>query len=296
VGYRLDCHQYFWSQERVTRGDYPWMPDDGLLREDYDPGRLEPELSKAGVGGTILIQAAHSLEETRFLLGLATETESVLGVTGWVPLDRADALETLGELAKNEYLKAVRSMIHDLPDPLWITRPQVRRNLHGLADLGQRFEVLTYSEHLPAVYDVLAAIPELPAVINHISKPVYLWGDDGDWRHWMARHAQRPNTYCKLSGMFTEVGPQWTDEGLRPYVDYIFEWFGTDRVIFGSDWPVSRQIMEYPQVVKATSSLVSSLSPDEAEAFWRTNGEQFYGVRIEPGDAGATSTTIGSNA
>jgi L-fuconolactonase len=96
--------------------------------------------------------------------------------------------------------------------------------------------------------------------------------------------------------MFTEVGPQWTDEGLRPYVDYIFEWFGTDRVIFGSDWPVSRQIMEYPQVVKATSSLVSSLSPDEAEAFWRTNGEQFYGVRIEPGDAGATSTTIGSNA
>lgn len=282
MGQRLDGHQHFWTRERAQRGDYHWMPDEGTLREEHDPQRLQPELARSGVGGTILIQAAHFLEETRFLLGLATETEFVLGVTGWVPLERPDALETLGELAKNEYLKAIRLMIHDLPDPLWVTRPQVRRNLHGLADLGQRLEVLTYSEHLPAVYDVLAAIPELPAVINHISKPVYLWGDDGEWRTWMSRHAQRPNTYCKLSGMFSEVGTQWTEESLRPYVDFVFEQFGTDRVIFGSDWPVSRQIMEYPQVVAHTGDLVSALSPDEALAFWRTNGEQFYGVRLEP--------------
>ena len=258
------------------------MPDEGPLREDHLPERLAPELRRAGVGAPIAIQAAQSIDETRFLMDIAGETEFVLGVTGWVPLERPDALDTLGELAKNEYLKAIRPMIHDLQDPLWITRPQVRRNLHGLADLGQRLELLTYSEHLPAAYDVLAAIPELPAVINHMSKPVYLWGDDAQWRTWMSRHAQRPNTYCKLTGMVTEVGPQWTEEGLRRYVDYVFEQFGTERVIFGSDWPISRQLLQYHEVVELTANLVTSLSPREAEGFWRTNGEHFYGVQIEP--------------
>lgn len=282
MGPRLDAHQQFWTRDRMNLGGYPWLPDESPLRDDYDPARLRSELAGAGVGGTIVVQAAQSVEETRYLLGLATENDFVLGVAGWVPLDHPEALETLGELAKNEHLKAVRPMVHDLPDPLWITRPQVRRNLHGLANLGQRLELLTFSEHLPAVYDVLAAIPELPAVLNHISKPVYLWGDDDDWRTWMSRHAQRPNTFCKLSGMFTEVGPQWTEHALRPYVDYVFEQFGTERVIFGSDWPVSQQVLDYPAVVRNTASLVSSLSPDEAEAFWRINAEHFYGVRVEP--------------
>lgn len=277
---RLDCHQHFWSVERIARGDYDWMPEHGLLREDYVPERLAPQLEAAGVGGTIVIQAAQTIEETRFLLDLAARTEFVRGVTGWVALDRPDAIDTLAELADDPYLRAVRPMIHDLPDPFWVLRPQVRRGLRGLLELGQRFEVLTYAEHLGAAHEALESIPELPAVINHLSKPVYDWRDDGQWRTWMARHAERPATYCKLSGMLTEVGPGWTDAHFRPYVDFIFEHFGADRVFFGSDWPVSRQLLDYPEVIALTERLVSALSPEEAQAFWRGNGERFYGVRV----------------
>lgn len=262
------------------RGDYHWMPGSGPLREDYLPERLVPHLTRAGVGGTIVVQAAQSVEETRFLLDLARSNSVVLGVTGWVPLDQPDALDTLGELAEDGYLRSVRPMIHDLPDRHWVSRPEVQATLRGLPELGLRLEVLTYPEHLPPVHDVLAGIPELPAVIDHLSKPTYRWNDDAEWRSWMSRMAQRPNTSCKLSGMLTEVGRGWTPEQFAPYVAFLFETFGTDRVMFGSDWPVSRQLLEYHEVVDLTANLVSSLRPPEADAFWRGNAERFYGVRV----------------
>jgi L-fuconolactonase len=278
---RLDSHHHFWTLSRIERDDYHWMAGGGPLREDYAPERLAPELERAGVGGTIVVQAAQSVDETRFLLDLAGDTGFVLGVTGWVPLDRPEAIGTLGELAHNEYLRAVRPMIHDLPDPNWIARPEVRQNLQRLAELGLRFEVLTYAEHLPSVHDVLAEIPELPAVVDHLSKPAYQWDDDAQWRTWMSRLAERPNTYCKLSGMVTEVGPGWTVAHFEPYAGFVFETFGTDRVMFGSDWPVCRLAgAQYRDVVELADRLISPLARDDADAFWRRNAERFYGVRL----------------
>lgn len=281
----LDSHHHLWTLGRVERGDYHWMPDEGLLRDDHLPEHLVPGLREAGVGGTIVIQAAQSVDETRFLLDLASQTESILGVTGWAPLDRPEGLATLSDLAGHDYLRAVRSMIHDIPDRGWVTRPEVRDGLRKLAGLGLRFEALTYTEHLPPVYEALAGVPELPAVINHLSKPAYRWEADEEWRTWMSRMAERPNTYCKLSGILTEVGPGWTDEHFKPYVNFLFETFGADRVMFGSDWPVSRQLLEYTDVVALKERLVSSLSDEEAQAFWRTSAEAFYGVRVVEGSA-----------
>lgn len=278
---RLDSHHHLWSLARIERGDYDWMPVDGPLREDYLPQRLEPELRDARVGATIVVQAAPSVDETRFLLDLARGASTVRGVTGWAALDQSDAIETVAELAGDEHLRAIRPMLHDLSDPAWITRPQVRHNLRGLAELGLRLEVLSRTEHLSAVYDVLAAIPELPAVIDHLSKPTYRWEDDAGWRTWIARHAERPNTHCKLSGMVTEVGPGWTSAHFERYASFVFESFGVERVMFGSDWPVCLLAgAEYRDVVELAGDLVSPLDAGEAAAFWRHNGERFYGVRV----------------
>lgn len=282
-GQHLDTHHHMWSVANIARGGYEWMPEGGLLREDYLPERLAPHFRAANVGGSIVIQADPTVEETRFLLDLARKTDFIRAVTGWVPLDQPASIATLDELARDDYLRAIRPMIHDLPDPLWATNPQVRRGLRHMLELGLRFEVLTYAEHLPATYTALSSIPELPAVINHLSKPVYHWEDDGEWRTWMARHAERPNTYCKLSGMLTEVGEDWTDARFQPYFDFAFEHFGAERVMFGSDWPVSRQLLDYEHVVELNERLTSSLSAGEAEGFWRMNGERFYGVRVAGG-------------
>ncbi len=127
---------------------------------------------------------------------------------------------------------------------------------------------------------MLAETPKLPAVINHLSRPAYRWDDDAQGRTWMSRHAQRPNTYCKLSGMLTEVGPGWTIADFEPYASFVFETFGAERVMFGSDWPVSRQLLEYQDVVELTDRLISPLAGDDAGAFWRRNAERFYGVSV----------------
>ncbi|GAB3529495.1 amidohydrolase family protein [Arthrobacter monumenti] len=276
---RLDSHHHFWTLDRVQRGDYPWMPP-GLLQEDHLPARLGPELEDTGVAGTIVIQAAENVDETRFLLDLAHRTGFVLGVTGWAPLDDPEGLETLADLAKDDYLLAVRPMIHDKDDRRWIAQPQVRESLRALVSHGVRFEALTRPDYMPAVHEALAAVPELPAVINHLSKPTFRWDDDGQWRTWMTRLAARPGTYCKFSGMLTEVGPHWTDADFEPYAQFIFEAFGEDRVMFGSDWPVSRQLLEYPDVVDLTERLVTSIGVSSTDAFWRRNAEEFYGVHI----------------
>ncbi|MFD3484783.1 amidohydrolase family protein [Streptomyces sp. NPDC058665] len=279
---RLDTHQYFWSLDQIARGHFPWMPARGVLREDHSPERLEPHVRATDVGGTVAVQAAANLEETLALLDIARSTPFVLGVTGWADLSRPDAADTLESLAADENLLALRPMLHDIEDPRWVTRPEVRTSLGTLSNLGRRFEALTRPKHLPALCEAIDAVPELPVVIDHLSKPHYEWDADEPWRTWMARCAERPATYCKISGMLTEVGPVWHADDFQPYVDFLFETFGTDRVMFGSDWPVSRQRLEYPDVVDLTDHLVSGLSPEEAEAFWRGNAERFYGVDLTP--------------
>lgn len=274
---RIDAHHHFWTLERVRRGDYPWMPE-GPLQDDYLPSRLEPGLEQAGTVGTIVIQAAETVDETRFLLDLARGTDCVLGVTGWAPLEQPEALGILSDLAGDHYLRAIRPMIHDYSDRRWVARPEVRESLRALVPLGLRFEALTRPDYLTAVHEVLADIPELPAVVNHLSKPTFRWEDDLEWRTWLPRVAQRPNTFCKFSGMLTEVGAEWTIDDFLRHADFVFDSFGEDRVMFGSDWPVSRQRLEYGDVVGLTERIVASIGVTDTTAFWRGNAERFYDV------------------
>lgn len=256
------------------------MPEDGPLPVDHLPDQLRPQATAAGVRGTIVVQAAESVDETRFLLDLAGTTEFVLGVTGWVPLDRADGIETLSDLAQDAHLRAVRPMLHDLPDVDWILRPQVGESLRALVELGLGFEVLSRTEHLRPVHEALAEVPELPAVIDHVSKPTFRWGEDGEWRAGMAALAELPRTYCKLSGMVTEVRPGWTAADLEPYASFVLETFGPDRVMFGSDWPVCRLVAEYRDVVGVAEQLIASLAGAGAESVWSRTAERFYGVAV----------------
>ncbi|AXB43798.1 amidohydrolase family protein [Amycolatopsis albispora] len=274
---RFDTHHHLWSRAGIERGDYPWMPPDGPLPEEYLPDRLAPELSAAGVTGTIVVQAAPSVAETRWLLDLAANTGFMLGVTGWLPLDRPDALP---ELAADPYFLGVRPMLQDLPDDHWIGRPEVRDGLRALAEAGVRFEALTFTRHLPTLYAVLSELPELTVVLDHLSKPRYDWEADAEWRTWLRRLAELPNTWCKLSGLRTEVAADTPVERFVPYAAFAFETFGEDRVLFGSDWPVCRLRGEYGEIVRFTEQLVAAAGLGDTNGFWRANGERCYGVRV----------------
>jgi L-fuconolactonase len=273
---RIDAHQHYW---RIARGDYHWMPADGPLHQDWVPSDLAPLNAAAGIDATVVVQAAQTVAETEFLLDLADRPEnSIMAVVGWVDLDSDDALQDLERLSAHPKFRAIRPMLQDLNDPAWILRPRVQRNLSRLTDFGLVYELCTYPGHLPYAWEVLAEVPDLPVIIDHLSKPVYSSPPPEFWRTWISRFARRDNTAIKISGMVTEVGPGWTPDIFRPNVEVAIEAFGPDRIIFGSDWPVCLQAADHAGVVGLATDLVSGLSPSEQESFWSTTARSYYGL------------------
>jgi L-fuconolactonase len=253
-----------------------------LLARDYLPNDLRPELRKTGVTKTILVQAAQTLAETEFLLELAVDTEFVAGVMGWFDLEREDFWETFDRY-RSHYpaLLGVRPMLQDLADDQWILRPRVIANLELLSERKIPFEFLIYTRHLPAVIQVLERVPELHAVVDHLSKPEIKASVLQPWAELMSQIGEHPNVSCKLSGMVTEADHKnWRPEHLSPYVDHVLNCFGEDRVMFGSDWPVCLLAASYAEAINALRTAVDQrLTPASLNKLFFQNGARFYGIQ-----------------
>jgi L-fucono-1,5-lactonase len=275
----LDTHQHFW---KANRGDYHWMtPAVPILARDYLPRDLRPQLRKAGVARTVLVQAAQTADETDFLLKLAEETDFVAGVIGWFDLEQENfPLVYEEKRKKHPMLLGVRPMLQDLADDRWVLRKQVIENLRYLAERKVVFEFLTYTRHLPFVLEVLEEEPRLHAVIDHISKPEIKAGKMEPWNDLISKIARHQNVFCKLSGMVTEADHRvWEPEHLRPYIEHVLDSFGEDRVMFGSDWPVCLLAGSYAEVINALRTVVADrLSPSGLAKLFSGNGTRFYGL------------------
>ena len=212
----IDAHQHFWDPATTN---YPWMTDD--LRRRYGPDDLAPLLDEYGVRGTIVVQARHSFAETRELLEIAAATTFVLGVVGWVDLtgDVEGALDGL---------VGVRHQVEDEPDPDWLLRDDVQRGIAAIGEAGLVFDLLVREAQLPAAVETVRRNPGTKFVLDHVAKRP---PEDAAWAEGVAALAELPNVTCKLSGVLTEFDPQGT-------VARALEWFGAERCMFGSDWPV----------------------------------------------------------
>lgn len=272
----VDAHHHLW---KISRGDYHWMSAaTPVLARDYLAEDLEPHLRKAAVSRTILVQAAQTEAETDFLLGLAAETDFIAGVTGWLDLANPGFPERLAFYRRQPKLVALRPMLEDLPDDAWILQSEVLANLRHVDESGLPFEFLTFPRHLPHVLRALERTPGLHAVIDHLSKPPIASGRLEPWASLMRQVAEFPNVYCKLSGLVTQGDRlQWSPASFAPYVDHALTVFGTDRLMFGSDWPVCRLAAEYAEVVNALRTLLAArLGPADLEKIFRGNAERFY--------------------
>ena len=277
----LDTHHHLW---KVDRGDYYWMTGDfQALRRDYLPDDLRPLLRKAGVTKTIVVQAAPTLAETDFLLALAEETDFIAGVCGWLDMESDSFSRDLERYRAHPYFAAIRPMIQDLPDDRWILRPQVLANLKHLAAEKFPFEFLLYPRQMSAVIEAIEEVPGLHCVIDHISKPVIREGMIEPWKSNIARMATRPNVFCKLSGMITEARHDaWTPDDLRPYIEHVFDCFGVERLLFGSDWPVCLLAGDYAEVINALRTVLGPrLDRDATDKLFYGNGARFYGINWE---------------
>ena len=265
---RVDAHQHFW---RLARGDYGWLtPALAPIHRDFGPADLEPLLRHAGIDVTVLVQAAPTVAETRFLLDCAADTPFVAGVVGWAPLDAPSAADVVADLAANARLRGLRPMLHDIPDVDWMLRPALAPGLRAMAALDLTFDALVRPPHLPNLLRLLERHPDLRVVIDHGAKPDIATARSASWAGDMARLARQTGAWVKLSGLVTEDGPGWSVERLRPYVDHLLEHFGPDRMIFGSDWPVVTLRAGYAEWLAAAETLLGGL---ERSARDRVMGE-----------------------
>ena len=281
----IDAHQHFWSEPSVAQ--YPWMTGDfAALRKSFLPADLAPLLAANGVDGTVAVQSRSSLEESRWLLETAAESSFVLGVVGWVDLTGPDVEEQISSLRQapgGHHLVGIRHQVHDEDDPGWLRRPDVQAGLRAVEAAGLVYDLLVREQQLPAALETAQALPSLRFVIDHIAKPKIAAGPaDPGWEAALRPFAELDNVACKLSGMVTEADwGRWRPEDLVPYVDKVLGWFGQDRLLFGSDWPVSTLAAGYEEVILTARSLLGGLPPAALQAIFGGNAARLYRLQSQ---------------
>jgi L-fuconolactonase len=245
------------------------------IRRPFGPDDLRPLLAAHGFDRAVVVQTYSSVEETRGFLELARCTDFVAGVVGWVDLTSREVAETIAEL-RDGPLVGIRHQVHDEPDPEWLLRDDVRRGLGALEAAGLTYDVLVKTRELPAALDAARRFPGLPMVIDHVAKPPIASGGLEPWAERIAPFAALEHVSCKVSGLVTEADwAGWAVDDLRPYVERVAEWFGEDRLLFGSDWPVCTLAASYDEVVRTCEELLGRsdrIFGGNAASFYRLGG------------------------
>lgn len=273
---RIDAHQHFW---KVERNDYGWLtPALKPLYRDFGPDDLAPLLQAAGVDRTILVQAAPTVAETRFLLELAGGADRVAGVVGWIDMESADAPAVLADLAQHPKLVGIRPMIHNIEDEAWITGPGLAPATEAVIEAGLCFDALVRPQHLSHLLEFLQRHPDLKTVIDHGAKPVITEGLWQPWADRMSEIAQSTDAYCKLSGLLTEASPDQGYDDLLPYMEHLLATFGPDRLMWGSDWPVLLRAGTYHGWNAIAERFLGSLDDADRAQVLGGTAARFYGI------------------
>jgi L-fuconolactonase len=252
------------------------------IRKPFGPDDLRPLLVQNNVDRTVIVQTVPSVKETEEFLAIAADTDYVAGVVGWVDLTDPGVGDTLAELQAGDngkYLVGIRHQVHDEEDPDWVAREDVIRGIKAAGAAGLAYDLLPKQRELPACLPPVDANPDMRFVVDHIAKPLIADGGKEPWAARLEALANRPNVYCKLSGMVTEADwMAWKPEDLKPYVDRVLEWFGEDRVMFGSDWPVCLLASDYASVKGTLESLLGNPEGATYGKIFGSNATDFYGL------------------
>ena len=255
----IDAHFHCWQ---LACADYGWLsPSLGGIYRDVTVADWQTEAAACGVRAGVLVQAAPTEAETDFLLEQAAQHEAVLGVVGWADLLAADAPQHIARLASRPKLRALRPMLHDLPDPEWILQPALEPALRAMVEHDLAFDALVRPAHLPALLELCRRHPALRVVIDHAAKPDIAGAAWQPWADALAGIAAQTSAVCKLSGLLTEAGPAPPAEAARRWARHVLDCFGPQRVLWASDWPVLERASTYADWWAETQATLADLAP-----------------------------------
>ncbi len=271
---RVDAHQHFW---RYSAEEYDWI-DDSMqgLKRDCLPVDLQPLLAANGLDACVAVQARQSDAETDWLLELAAQNDFIAGVVGWTDLSNPELETRLAHYATSTKLKGFRHVLQGEEDGFML-EPEFIAGVAKLAESGLCYDILVFERQLESVRTLVSELPVMPLVIDHIAKPDIANGSYNGWARHMADIAQNEHVYCKVSGMVTEADWQgWSNATFERYLGRVFECFGENRVMFGSDWPVCTVAGGYASIVGIVAEFVAKQCHAAEAAVFGGTATRFY--------------------
>lgn len=277
---RVDAHQHFWQ---YNPEEYPWIQAEWPIRKSFLPEDLKPLLAGQGFDACVAVQARQTLEETVWLLELARKHTFIAGVVGWVNLLADNSKTVADQLEKidRQKLSGVRHVVQDEPNDEFMLRPDFLMGIESLREYGLRYDLLIFPKQLPAAIQLVRKFPEQPFVLDHIAKPQIRGGLIQQWQGQIRELGKAPNVYCKLSGMVTEARHgDWKAGDFRPYLDVVWEAFGADRLMIGSDWPVCLLSGDYPSTMQVVIHYIEQFDRVTQDKVLGGNATQFYKLKV----------------
>ncbi|HEY0054277.1 MAG TPA: amidohydrolase family protein [Pedobacter sp.] len=271
---KIDSHNHFWNFDTVR---HSWIDDSmSVIQRDFTPAEFSEVLRENGIDGTVVVQVDQTPEENTFMIQLAEENDIIKGIVGWVDLRAEDLDQKLEQLAGFNKLKGFRHIAQGEHND-FLAQDDIIKGVQKLKNNNFTYDILVKPPQLDAANKLVSACPDQKFVLDHIAKPYIKTGEIEQWRKDMRKLASFENVWCKVSGMVTEANwSSWKVDDFFPYLDVVYETFGSKRVMYGSDWPVCLVAAEYKQVLEIVETYVKKFSAMEQTSFWGLNAIDFY--------------------
>lgn len=275
---KIDSHQHFWEFDKIL--DKSWINDSmSVLRQDFSPAQVQPLMLENGIEGCVAVQADQTEDETHYLLGLAEKHSIIKGVVGWVDFRAPDINERLEYFSGFKALKGFRHIVQAEKEDDFLLRKDFCDGISLLKKYNFTYDVLIYPRHLKHAIKFIEKFPDQKFVIDHIAKPFIKAQAIDEWKEDLKIFGKYENVYCKMAGLVTEADwYKWKFADFSSYISITLDIFGTDRVMFGSDWPVCLPSASYSQVCEIIEKNTTFLSLKEKEKLWGLNCSDFYGI------------------
>lgn len=274
---RIDAHQHFWQFDPVRDS---WINEEmAVIQRDFLPADLKPLLQQNNIAGCVVVQSDRSENENTFHLNNAANADFIKGIVGWVDLQAENVEERLENYSSFKIMKGFRHVLQGETDRALMLKPAFMNGISKLRQFGFTYDILIFPDQLQYIPALLEAFPDQKFVIDHIAKPNIKQQKIIDWKKDIQALKEYKNLYCKISGMVTEADWKgWEQKDFIPYLDTVVETFGTDRILFGSDWPVCLVAASYQQMLTIVTNYFSSFTEKEQANFFGLNAIEFYNL------------------
>lgn len=275
----IDSHVHFWKYDPIK---HSWINDEmKSIRRSFGPEDAHQTFEKYGINGCIAVQADTTDDETSYLCDLAASNPFIKGVVGWTDLKSKDLQEKLQQYNENKIIKGFREIMQGASDDQFLTNKAFHEGIGRLHPFGFTYDILIFHHQLPSAIRFAEKFPDQSFILDHIAKPDIKHGQWKKWKEDIREIAKHPNMFCKISGMITEADyQQWRYQDILPYLEIVAEYFGTDRLCYGSDWPVALVAGNYGQVLQVVTEFLHQVPEKEKENVLSGNTSRFYKLHI----------------